>query len=104
VNDAKRFLSFFGEAIHQSAPHIYLSALALAPVESKITERFSHEFPHSVTITRGGMKQWPNTIAVLEGHTDLVNSVSGSDDNTVRIWDAETGAPLKEPLEGHTSI
>jgi hypothetical protein len=54
VNDAKIFVSFFGEAIHQSAPHIYLSALALAPVEYKIAERFSHEFPHSVTIQEVG--------------------------------------------------
>ncbi|KAJ6582172.1 hypothetical protein B0H19DRAFT_984341, partial [Mycena capillaripes] len=69
VTDAKRFVSFFREAIDQSAPHIYLSALALAPAESKITERFSHEFPQLITMTRGRMKQWPNTIAVLEGHT-----------------------------------
>ncbi|KAG2065506.1 WD40 repeat-like protein, partial [Suillus decipiens] len=48
----------------------------------------------------------------LLGHTDAVNSVSfspdgtrivsGSDDKTVRLWDARTGEPVGEPLEGHT--
>ncbi len=28
--------------------------------------------------------------------------VSGSDDQTVRIWDATTGHPIGEPLTGHT--
>ncbi|KAJ6559801.1 WD40-repeat-containing domain protein, partial [Mycena capillaripes] len=111
--DAKRFVSFFWEAISQSAPHIYLSALAMAPEESKITERFLYEFPQLLTITRGKMKHWPTAIAVLEGHMNWITSVavspdgkrigSGSTDNTVRIWDAETGAALKEPLEGHTN-
>ncbi|KAJ6564303.1 WD40-repeat-containing domain protein, partial [Mycena capillaripes] len=111
VTDAKRFISFFWEAINQSAPHIYLSALALAPEESKISKRFLHEFPQLVSITKGRMKQWPNT--PLEGHTNWVTSVafspdgkrivSGSYDHTVRIWDAETGAALREPLEGHTN-
>jgi WD40 repeat protein len=27
--------------------------------------------------------------------------VSGSDDNTIRLWDAETGELLQPPLEGH---
>ena len=50
-------------------------------------------------------------IALLRGHTRRVNSaayspdgtriVSASDDKTVRIWDAKTGAILKT-LKGHT--
>jgi WD40 repeat protein len=105
VTDANRFIFFFGDAINQSAPHIYLSALALAPEQSEIFKRFSGEFPQLLSITKGRMKQWLNTIAVLEGHTDPVTSVafspdgkrivSGSWDNTVCIWDAETGAALR---------
>jgi len=49
----------------------------------------------------------------ISGHTSRVCSVSyspggshivsGSDDKTVRIWDARTGACLGEPLRGHSS-
>jgi WD40 repeat protein len=28
--------------------------------------------------------------------------ISGSSDCTIRIWDAETGAPVGKPLVGHT--
>jgi WD40 repeat protein len=29
--------------------------------------------------------------------------ISGSSDKTIRIWDAETGAAIGTPLEGHTA-
>ncbi|KAJ7366031.1 hypothetical protein DFH08DRAFT_679026, partial [Mycena albidolilacea] len=51
--------------------------------------------------------------AVFEGHTESVNSVafssnskqiaSGSDDNTVRVWDMKTQAQVAGPFNGHSS-
>jgi WD40 repeat protein len=29
--------------------------------------------------------------------------ISGSDDNTLRLWDAATCKPIGSPLQGHTS-
>jgi WD40 repeat protein len=66
--------------------------------------------PHTVV--------WGHTLGTphqnITGHTNWVNGVaigrvgdrevfvSGSDDNTVRVWDAATGHPLGDPLTGHT--
>ncbi|KAF7344289.1 WD-REPEATS-REGION domain-containing protein [Mycena venus] len=112
AKDVKRFTIFFQSAISQSTPHLYVSALALAPVQSKIRKLFQPHFPGLLSVQCGGMTEWPSTLAMLEGHTSLVRSlafspdgrhiVSASDDNTLRLWDAETGAQIGDALEGHT--
>ncbi|WP_189083150.1 nSTAND1 domain-containing NTPase, partial [Mangrovihabitans endophyticus] len=38
-------------------------------------------------------------VGQLDGRTIIV---SGSDDNTVRVWDAATGTPVGDPFTGHT--
>ncbi|KAJ6452005.1 WD40 repeat-like protein [Mycena vitilis] len=112
--DGQRFIALFLPAIVQCAPQIYLSALALAPTRSKISATFYQSFPRLVKAAKGQMEQWPATVAVLEGHTSMVLSVvfspdgkhivSGSGDRSVRIWDAESGEQLGDPLEGHTGV
>ncbi|KAJ7613307.1 WD40-repeat-containing domain protein [Mycena polygramma] len=110
--DGQRFITLFLPAIVQCAPQIYLSALALAPTQSKISTTFHPSFPRLLKVIKGQMEQWPAIVAVLEGHTQHVHSVaysadgkyivSGSRDSTIWIWDAESGEQVGGPLEGHT--
>jgi len=48
----------------------------------------------------GGQTSTVNSVAFLH---DGKRVVSGSYDNTLSIWDAETGQTVSGPFEGHTS-
>ena len=56
------------------------------------------ESPHQRISAHAG---WVNAVAIgeLDGRTIIA---SGSDDRTVRVWDAATGQPIGDPLTGHT--
>ncbi|KIM32319.1 hypothetical protein M408DRAFT_326926 [Serendipita vermifera MAFF 305830] len=47
------------------------------------------------------IRQWDAAVAYSP---DGRNIVSGSSDNTIRIWNAAIGAPVGEPLKGHTNF
>ncbi|RDB17342.1 Vegetative incompatibility protein HET-E-1 [Hypsizygus marmoreus] len=59
-----------------------------------------------------GMQNRQSLLEPLEGHSESVESVafspdgkyivSGSEDKTIRIWDAKTGNLVLEPLKGHS--
>jgi WD40 repeat protein len=62
----------------------------------------------------GKADNWPAIIGVFEGHISGVSSVafsqdskrvaSGSWDQTIRVWDAETGEVVVGPIRGHTDF
>ncbi|KAJ6567905.1 WD40-repeat-containing domain protein [Mycena vulgaris] len=113
VQDAIKFVRSFGHPIAVSIPHIYVSALRFAPAKSRTAERYGGSELMAVGLKSGRSLNWGATDAVLRGHLNSVNSVafspdgtrivSGSYDNTVRVWDAETQTQIGAPLEGHTS-
>jgi WD40 repeat protein len=111
--DVQRFIQIFGGTILHSTPHLYLSALPFSPANSSLSRQFSARFPNTLRVAYGRDINWPVVLTVLRGHTHSVNSVSfspdgtrivtGSEDHTVRLWDAVTGQPVGEPLRGHTN-
>ncbi|KIM90604.1 hypothetical protein PILCRDRAFT_1868 [Piloderma croceum F 1598] len=112
ANDAIKFVSVFGPPISQSVPHIYLSGLPFAPMKSEVAQHYLPIFPKTLQLKTGKAYYWPSIIGVFEGHIKWVRSVafsqhgrhivSGSDDKTIRVWDAETGDVVVGPLQGHT--
>ncbi|KAF7346233.1 WD-REPEATS-REGION domain-containing protein [Mycena sanguinolenta] len=113
ARDGRRFINFFKDAIVQSAPHIYLSALALAPEQSQIVKKFHPQFPCLISAGIGQMDVWPATILVLKMPHEVLSVafspdgkqvVSGLLDNTVYVWDAESGEVVAGPFHGHTAI
>ncbi|KAJ6491090.1 WD40-repeat-containing domain protein, partial [Mycena sanguinolenta] len=109
LKDAQKFISVFAPAIAQSAPHIYISAVPLAPKQSAVRAHYISWFPHLLRYSVPN--SWMSLEKILRGHDDSVQSVafspdgqrivSGSNDKTVRIWDAATGAAIGKPLQGH---
>ncbi|KAG9075711.1 hypothetical protein FRC06_009942, partial [Ceratobasidium sp. 370] len=64
-------------------------------------------------VTLGKRETWSSLqhCMVLDGKVNSVafsrdghRIVSGSHDKTVRVWDADTGAPIGEPLTGHSDL
>ncbi|KIK37359.1 hypothetical protein CY34DRAFT_810405, partial [Suillus luteus UH-Slu-Lm8-n1] len=111
--DVQRFIQIFGGMILYSTPHLYVSALPFSPDNSALSKTFSARFPNCLRVVSGRNNNWTAVLTVINGHTDGVRSVAfspdgariatGSDDGTVRLWDAATGQPVGEPLLGHTS-
>ena len=108
--DAQKFIRMFGGAISSSTPHLYVSALPFSPRRSTVSMKFLKKFNKVLRISHGHNTNWPGIQGVLVGHTGYVwcvafssdgkRIVSGSDDKTIRLWDAETGEQ-RQHLEGH---
>ncbi|KIM89364.1 hypothetical protein PILCRDRAFT_60971, partial [Piloderma croceum F 1598] len=112
ATDMCRFVAAFAGPISQSAPRIYLSALPFAPVDSVLSKHYLPQYKQTLSVQAGGEHDWPTvrTIMVVDNgfysvtfSPDGRHIASGSSDNTIMVWDAQTGNIISGPFKGHTS-
>jgi WD40 repeat protein len=111
LQDVCRFVITFHTPISISTPHTYLSTGPFLPSQSTLSSIFSKHFTKGMKMRTGNLLSWPEP-QEWSGHTSYIQCMTyspsgnhvatGSSDNTIRIWDAETGAVVGEPLVGHT--
>ncbi|CAE6439276.1 unnamed protein product [Rhizoctonia solani] len=109
VWDAYRFVFAFSDPIIASAPHIYISALPLAPRQSEVSRRLLPLFPNTAVV-KGGDETWPKCLrsiplpaslrlmcASRESQRLVVSTYDhhGDDRETISIFDLRTGGLLK---------
>jgi WD40 repeat protein len=110
VYDAYRFILRNKRVIEVAPLQAYVIALIFSPVRSLIRQHFKADEPCWITQMPKVERNWNTYLQTLEGHTGWVNSVafspdanlvaSGSCDNTIRLWLADTGTYL-QILEGY---
>ena len=113
VRDWAKFVENFSGIIDKSTPHLYLSALPFSPSNSIMARFLLDRFPGAAKVVAGQHCVWPRSQQVLQRHTKGVTTVafspdgkyvvSGSNDRTIRLWDAQTGGQVGNSLQGHTS-
>ena len=109
--EAANFSTYFGASpASQSTPHLYISSLTTWSRESTMCQMWKSQFSRgpSFKLTRGDHtvplltlqhEDWVRSVAFS---SDGIRIVSSSQDQSVRVWDASTGAELTT-LNGHTS-
>ena len=112
IRDGIKFVQNFAGMIDKSTPHLYLSGLPFSPSKSTLARSLIEKFVGIAQVAVGKQHDWPRIQWVCQGHTTSVNSVafspdgkhiaSGSWEKTIRLWDAQTGCQVGNPLQGHT--
>ncbi|KAF8963104.1 WD40-repeat-containing domain protein [Flammula alnicola] len=109
VYDAWRFARYFSNTIQQHPLLVYWSALPFTPARTSVFRTFHHD---GLPQLQNPQQFWPPELQQLRGHSQPVRAVafspdgskiaSGSDDETIRVWDSNTGNEIIPPLRGHS--
>ena len=110
IGEAANFATYFtGSPAAESMPHLYISALATWSQDTSLSQNWKKQFTRIpiFTHTKGSIdlpfmavsaRAAINSVAFSSEGTRIV---SGSYSGFVEVWDASTGAKVKE-LKGHT--
>ena len=107
VKDAIILIQTFAVPLWSAVPHIYLSALALSHNASEVQQHYTARFCNLLQCPSNiYAKQIQGIIKVKSEVTGIAFSpdgkqiISGSDDQTICVWDAHTLKQIGQPLTG----
>ena len=110
IKDVLKFVQNFAGMINKSTPHLYLSGLAFSPSQSIMTKHLDN-FSGVAKITMGKQNDWPRNEHILQCSSSVLSIAFSPDgrvivscllDDTIQVWDAQTGGQVGNPLQGHT--
>ncbi|KZT40292.1 hypothetical protein SISSUDRAFT_1018996 [Sistotremastrum suecicum HHB10207 ss-3] len=109
--DAEKFINAFGDVITASPPHLYLSALPFAPLNSLIAKQFLPQFGNTLRVRAGQQPEYAaldltkiGRVERLTYSPDMKMIATSLHGNDLLLWDAESVTPLGDPMTGHTDM
>lgn len=112
--DCERAVRSFYPALSVSCFQAYRCVVPFSPVNTLLHSTYINQARHTIKLRSGLQQSWSPDTTVAEAHSGSVLSVayspdgsrivSGSADNSIRLWDARTGAQLHVLLSHTKSV